>query len=328
PLISPYLDGVACSSVNEARLGEDYFGKESHVYSPAYSEAEMPAIVAHADHMTFNSFSQWEKFRPIIKGLGKPVHCGIRLNPEIAEVGHALYNPCMPYSRFGVTATAFRADLLDGISGFHMHTLCGKGAEALARTVDVLLEKFGRYFGKISWLNLGGGHTLTQDSYNVELLVKTINKIRRRFPHLTIYLEPGEAVVYDAGYLVTTVLDIIHNGMDIAIIDSSATAHMPDVLEMPYKPHIIGASEASVHPYQYRIGGVTCLSGDIVGDYSFPDPLKVGQRLIFTDMAQYTVVKNTTFNGIPLPAIARLKADDTVEVVRTFGYDDFRTRLS
>ncbi|MFX3619528.1 MAG: carboxynorspermidine decarboxylase [Sporolactobacillus sp.] len=327
PLIGRYLSGVASSSLFEARLGAEEMGKEVHVYAPAFTEEDFGGILHYADHIVFNSFSQWDKYRARIATAPKKIECGIRINPEYSEVETGLYDPCAPFSRMGVTAANFRAEDLEGISGLHFHCLCEQNSDALAHTLDAVEQKFGKYLQQLKWINFGGGHHITRPDYDRETLVHCIQRMQQKYG-LDVYLEPGEAVALNAGYFVTTVLDILHNGMDLAILDSSATCHMPDVLEMPYRPKIIGAGEPGDYAYTYRLGGPTCLAGDVTGDYSFKQPLKPGDRLVFCDMAIYSMVKNNTFNGIPLPAIASFNEKEGLRVIRRFSYENFKTRLS
>ncbi len=326
PLIRKYLHGIAASSVDEARLGYEEFGREVHSCAPAFPEAVFAELLKYSDHIVFNSFSQWERFKARAADVG--VSCGIRVNPEHSEVKTAIYDPCGHCSRLGTTRKNFRPDLLDGIEGLHFHTLCELNADSLARTLPVFEEKFGEFIPKMSWINFGGGHHITRPDYDLDLLCRLLSDFRSRHGGITVYMEPGEAIALNTGFLVATVLDIHHNEMDIAILDTSAAAHMPDVLEMPYQPEIIGGGRPGVYPYACRLGGMTCLAGDVIGDYSFPEPLAVGDRLVFTDMAHYTMVKNNTFNGIRLPSIAIAGADGEVRLVRTFGYEDYRNRLS
>ena len=327
PLMRQHLCGVAASSLHEARLGFEEFGKEVHVFAAAFREPEFAELLSYSSHLVFNSFSQWTRFRPRVAGSKNHVSCGIRVNPEHSEVKVALYDPCAPFSRLGVTRENFQANQLDGITGLHFHTLCELNADSLARTLTVFEDKFGGIIERMQWVNFGGGHHITRPDYDVDLLCGLITEFRERYP-AEVYLEPGEAVVLNAGFLVTSVLDIIHNRMDLAIVDASAAAHTPDVLEMPYRPDIEGAGKSGEHPYTYRLGGLTCLAGDVFGDYAFPEPLRIGSRLIFTDMAHYTMVKNNTFNGVGLPSIAIRDAQGQIRVVRRFGYEDYRNRLS
>ncbi len=327
PLIGKYLSGTTASGLFEARLGrEEMPCGEVHVYSPAYKESDFPEILSVADHIVFNSFSQYEKFYPAVRNCGRDIEVGIRINPEYSEIETDIYNPCFKNSRLGTTLSQFPEKLPDGVSGLHFHTMCEQGSDVLERTVQAVEEKFGKYFGGLKWLNFGGGHHITRDGYDIERLVSVIDRIKEKYG-VQVYLEPGEAVALNAGYLVTEVLDTMKNGMDIAILDTSAACHMPDVLEMPYRPNIIGAGQPNEKPYTYRLGGPTCLAGDIIGDYSFDRPLKAGDRLVFCDMAIYTMVKNNTFNGMPLPSIVLKTADGTYKTVRSFGYEDFKSRL-
>lgn len=329
PQIRRVLHGTAASSLNEARLGYEEFKREVHVYAPAYRQEEFQELLGYANHMVFNSFAQWRQYKPMVAAASRPVRCGVRINPQHSEVKVKLYDPCAPGSRLGVTIDQFEGQDLSGLSGLHFHTLCELNADALARTLPVVEAKFGHHFTRLEWINFGGGHHITRADYNVDLLCKLISDFRGRYPHLEVYLEPGEAIALNTGVLVTSVLDIVHNHMDIAILDTSAAAHMPDVLEMPYRPGIIGAGKPGEHHHTYRLGGMTCLAGDVIGDYSFPKPLAIGDKLIFTDMAHYTMVKNNTFNGVGLPAIALYHSEqESIEVVRRFGYADYRDRLS
>ncbi|KIO68432.1 hypothetical protein B4065_1625 [Caldibacillus thermoamylovorans] len=326
PLLAKYLNGTTASGLYEARLGYEEMGKENHVFSPAYRDDEMDEIVLICDHIIFNSFSQLEKFKDKVLKAGKKV--GLRINPECStQDGHAIYDPCSPGSRLGVTVDQFRPELLEGVSGLHFHTLCQQNADDLETTLHAVEENFGQWLPQMEWINFGGGHHITREDYDIPLLEKCIKRMQDTYG-LEVYLEPGEAVALNAGYLVTTVLDTIKNGIDIAILDTSATCHMPDVLEMPYRPPLFESGEPGEKPYTYRLGGPTCLAGDIIGDYSFDQPLKPGDRLIFGDMAIYTMVKNTTFNGMPLPTIAVKKKDGDCEIIRQFGYEDFKMRLS
>ena len=327
PMIGRYISGATASGIFEAKLAHEFMpGKENHVFSPAYKEKDFAEIVQICDHIIFNSFSQWKKYRDIALKAG--VECGIRINPQCStQEGHAIYDPCAPGSRLGVTLDNFEPDNLDGLAGLHFHTLCEQNSDDLKTTLQAVDAKFGKYLAQMKWLNFGGGHHITREDYDIDLLVNCINYMKNKYD-LEIYLEPGEAVALNAGWLVSEVLEIIDNDMQIAILDTSAACHMPDVLEMPYRPNVIGAGKPNEKPYTYRFGGPTCLAGDIIGDYSFDRPLKVGDKVIFCDMAIYSMVKNNTFNGMPLPDIAVLHEDDTVEVVKTFGYEDFKMRLS
>ncbi|MDF9842266.1 MULTISPECIES: carboxynorspermidine decarboxylase [unclassified Paenibacillus] len=327
PLVGKYLHGVTSSSLFEARLGFEEMGKEVHVYAPAYMEREFDELLGYTDHIVFNSFDQWNRFKDRVQNAGKPISCGIRVNPEYSEIEVPLYDPCYNYSRMGVTLPNFRPEELDGIEGLHFHTMCEQNSDTLERTLKVVEEKFGQYLHGMKWLNFGGGHHITRDDYDLETLIKCILHMKETY-NVQIYLEPGEAVALNTGYLVATVLDTMRNGMDIAILDTSAECHMPDVLAMPYRPNIIGSGQPGEYPYTYRLGGMTCLAGDVIGDYSFPEPLKYGDKLVFLDMAIYSMVKNHMFNGVNLPAIASYNDEEGLKIIREFEYSDFSRRLS
>lgn len=327
PQISKHLDGIAASSLHEARLGFEEFGKEVHTFSPGYVESEFEEILAYSNHIVFNSFSQWEFFRRRLPADLKGKKFGIRINPEHSEVKTAIYDPCAQFSRLGVTREKFRPDLLSGISGLHFHTLCELNADSLARTLKVVEEKFSPFFSGMEWINFGGGHHITRRDYDIDLLCGLISEFNARY-RLQVYLEPGEAIALNTGLLVASVVDLIENGMNIAILDTSAAAHMPDVIEMPYRPEVAEAGRPGEFTHTYRLGGLTCLAGDVIGDYSFPSPLRIGSKVIFLDMAHYTMVKNNTFNGVRLPSIALRDKDGKVRIVRRFGYEDYRGRLS
>ncbi|RPF47923.1 carboxynorspermidine decarboxylase [Hydrogenoanaerobacterium saccharovorans] len=325
PLIGKYLSGATASGLLEAKLGYEKMGKENHIFSPAYTESEFDEILQICDHILFNSFHQWAKFKA--KALANGKSCGIRINPECSTQEHGIYDPCSSGSRLGVTLKNFRPDLLDGIKGLHFHTLCEQNSDALVTTLNAVEKNFGEYLYQMDWVNFGGGHHITRQDYDIETLVACINRIKQKYD-VEVYLEPGEAVALNTGFLVSTVLDLVDNGIQIAIMDTSAACHMPDVLEMPYRPNIIHSGLAGEKAYTYRLGGPTCLAGDIIGDYSFHTPLKIGDKLIFCDMAHYSMVKNNTFNGMNLPSIAKINSSGQVEIVRTFGYEDFKNRLS
>lgn len=327
PLIGQYLNGVTSSGLFEARLGFEEMGKEVHTYSPAYSEADFDEILSYSDHLVFNSFDQWRRFRDKVKNNPKPIECGIRINPEYSEIEVDMYNPCFPFSRFGVTLENFEPEELEGISGLHFHTMCEQNSDTLARTIKVVDEKFGKYLKNMKWINFGGGHHITRPDYDIESLIESIMFMKDKYG-IEVYLEPGEAIALHTGFLVTTVLDTMHNAMPIAIVDTSASCHMPDVLEMPYRPEIIGAGLPNEKALTYRLGGPTCLAGDVIGDYSFDQPLTAGDKLVFTDMAHYTMVKNNTFNGMGLPAIVLNTINEGPKVIKEFGYEDFKERLS
>ncbi|WNS46926.1 carboxynorspermidine decarboxylase [Paenibacillus sp. MMS20-IR301] len=327
PLVGKYLHGVTSSSLFEARLGFEEMGKEVHVYAPAYVDREFDELLGYSDHIVFNSFDQWNRFKERVQNAPKEISCGIRVNPEYSEIEVPLYDPCYNYSRMGVTLPNFRPEELDGIDGLHFHTMCEQNSDTLERTLKVVEEKFGQYLHGMKWLNFGGGHHITRPDYDLDTLIKCILHMKETY-NVEIYLEPGEAIALNTGYLVATVLDTMHNGMDIAILDTSAECHMPDVLAMPYRPGIIGAGQPGEFAYTYRLGGMTCLAGDVIGDYSFPEPLKYGDKLIFTDMAHYSMVKNHMFNGVNLPAIASYNEEEGIKVIREFEYSDFSGRLS
>ena len=326
PLIREYLKGVTASSLFEARLGFEEMGGEVHVYSPAYIEDEFEELLKYCDHIVFNSFSQWNKYKARVRNHQKPIECGIRINPEYSEIETPIYNPCYAHSRLGVTLDNFRPDDLDGIDGLHFHTMCEQNSDTLERTIEVIDEKFGSYMEGMKWVNFGGGHHITRKDYDLDRLVRTILFIKEKY-HVDVYLEPGEAVALNTGYLVASVLDVVNNGMDIAILDTSAACHMPDVLEMPYRPRIIGAGYPGEFAHTFRLGGLTCLAGDVIGDYSFQNPLKPKDRLVFCDMAHYTMVKNNMFNGVNLPCIALFSEEEGVRTLKRFGYSDYKSRL-
>lgn len=327
PMIGKYLSGATASGLFEAKLAYEFMpNKENHVFSPAYKEKDFAELIKICDHIIFNSFAQWKKYKEIVLNAG--IECGMRINPECStQKGHAIYDPCAPYSRLGVTLDNFEPNNLDGLTGLHFHTLCEQNSEDLKTTLKAIDAKFGKYLSQMKWLNFGGGHHITRPDYDIELLINCINYMKNKYD-LEIYLEPGEAVALNAGWLVSEVLEIIDNDMQIAILDTSATCHMPDVLEMPYRPNVINAGKPNEKPFTYRFGGPTCLAGDIIGDYSFDKPLQIGDKVIFCDMAIYSMVKNNTFNGMPLPDIAVLHEDNSIEVVKSFDYEDFKTRLS
>lgn len=325
PLIASYLDGTTASGLYEAKLGYEKFGRETHVFSPAYTDCDMDALIEIADHFVFNSMNQWKKYKDRLLEVDKV--CGLRINPEFSTQEHGIYDPCGQYSRLGILCEQMKGEDLTGIKGLHFHTLCEQNSDDLIKTLEVVEEKFGSYLYQMEFLNFGGGHHITRADYDVEALIKAIQHIQSKY-NLTVYLEPGEAVVLNTGFLVATVIDLIHNGMNIAILDASAACHMPDVIEMPYRPNIIGSGVAGEKAYTYRIGGPTCLAGDIIGDYSFDEPLAIGDQLVFCDMSHYSMVKNNTFNGMKLPSICIAKRDGTVQLVKEFGYEDFVCRLS
>lgn len=331
-LISNYLSGTCSSGLHELRLANEYFTGEHHVFSAAYTELDLPEILSIAHTVVFNSCPQWQRFQALVEDArcSRPeLSFGLRINPEHSEGTTPLYDPCAPGSRLGIPLAEFRPELLHGISGLHFHTLCEQDFPPLQRTLQVVEDKFGRYFKEMEWVNFGGGHHITRTGYQRQELIKTIREFAGRY-QVQVYLEPGEAIAIGSGVLVAEVLDINSNGGRAqAILNTSATCHMPDTLEMPYRAGIIGAGSPEQLAHTYRLGGMTCLAGDVMGDYSFAQPLEVGQRLVFTDMAHYTMVKTTTFNGTKLPAIALWNSEsDSLKIVREFGYEDFKRRLS
>lgn len=325
PLIGKYLSGTTASGLFEAKLGFEEMGGETHVFSAAYIESEFDEILKICDHITFNSFNQWEKYREKAVASGKSF--GIRINPEHSTQKHGIYDPCAEGSRLGVTRSNFRPDLLNGIEGLHFHTLCEQNSDALIETIAALEEKFGEFLPQMKWVNFGGGHHITRDDYDRKALIDCIKRFKKKYD-VEIYLEPGEAVALNAGFLVASVLDIVDNGIKIALLDASAACHMPDVIEMPYRPPLYGSGQNGEKNYSYRLAGATCLAGDIIGDYSFDDELIIGDKLIFCDMAIYSMVKNNTFNGMCLPSIAIMKQNGDFEIIKRFGYKDFKERLS
>lgn len=326
PLIGQYLDGTAASGLYEARLGAEEMGKENHVYAPAFREDEMEEILKYSDHIVFNSFHQLQKYQEQVKKAGGSI--GIRINPECStQEGHAIYDPCAPGSRLGVTIENFRPDLLEYVDGFHFHTLCEQNSDDLKKTLEAVEEKFGTWMHQMKWINFGGGHHITRPDYDKETLIECILHVKETYG-VEVYLEPGEAVALNAGSLVTSVLETGENRIRLAILDTSAACHMPDVLEMPYRPPLKDSGLPEEKMYTYRLGGPTCLAGDIIGDYSFDEPLKEGSLLVFEDMALYTMVKTNTFNGMRLPDIAIRCRNGELQLVKTFGYEDFKCRLS
>jgi len=326
PLIAEYISGTACSGLYEARLGHECMGKINHVFCAGYRENEIDEIADYCDHIIFNSFSQLDRYRNRV--LAKEKKIGLRINPEFStQEGHEIYDPCSPVSRLGITLKNFREDDLEGVTGLHFHTLCEQNSDDLEKTLDAFEEKFGKYLSRMAWINFGGGHHITRDDYDIPRLEKCIKRMQEKYG-LEVFLEPGEAIALNAGYLVTEVLDIIKkDDMNIAILDTSAACHMPDVLEMPYRPPLLDSGKAGEKKYTYRLGSQTCLSGDHIGEYSFDEELKTGSRLVFADMAIYTMVKNNTFNGMGLPSILLCRKDGTVETLKSFGYEDFKMRL-
>ncbi|WP_261664799.1 carboxynorspermidine decarboxylase [Deinococcus sp. Marseille-Q6407] len=344
PVLREYgITGATASSLNEVILADEEMQGEVHTYAPAYSDEDFPEILRRSDHIVFNSLSQWERFRPQVEaargGGGRTIHAGLRVNPEYAEVETDLYNPAGPFSRLGITRREFPDTLPEGINGLHFHTLCEKDSDTLERTLEVLEEKFGDILAseQLTWVNFGGGHLMTREGYDIERLIRVVRAFREKW-NVHVILEPGSAFGWQTGWLVSSVLDVVHNVKDAALLDVSVSAHMPDVLEMPYRPRILGAgdppddehreAETETVGHRYIIGGTTCLAGDVVGEYVFPQRLKVGDRVVFDDMIHYTMVKTTFFNGVKHPDIGILHADGRYERVKAFGYQEFKAKLS
>lgn len=328
PIIREYISFSTASSYSEARLAVEEFGNPAHTYSPAYSEEEFPEIIKCSSHITFNSLSQFERFYPQVKKFEeRKISCGLRINPEFSDVETDLYNPCAPGSRLGVVAELLGDKLPEGIEGLHFHTLCESTSFDLERTLVKVEERFGRYFSQIKWINFGGGHLMTREDYDVEHLISLLKQFRSRYPWLEVIMEPGSAFAWRTGELVSTVVDIVENkGIRTAILNVSFACHMPDCLEMPYKPDIIGAVENG--KYSYRMGGNSCLSGDFYGDWTFDKPLQVGDKIIFKDMIHYTTVKTTMFNGVSHPSLVLWTQNDEMKLLRKFGYEDYRDRMA
>lgn len=325
PLMRRYLAGTTASGLCEARLGKEEFGGETHVFSPAYREDEFEELLSYADHFVFNSPAQMRRYAGRAKQAGKSV--GLRVNPECStQEGHAIYDPCAPGSRLGTVKEQFDEELLPLLDGLHFHTLCEQNSDDLETTAQAFEEKFGRYLGQMKWVNFGGGHHITREDYDVERLKRVIRHFREQYD-VEVYLEPGEAVVLNAGFLVSSVLETMKNGMNIAILDTSAACHMPDVLEMPYRPPVLSSGMPGEKEYTYRLAGPTCLAGDVIGDYSFDHPLAEGEQVVFGDMALYTMVKTNTFNGMILPSIVWKNRDGEEILIKEFGYEDFKGRL-
>ncbi|MEZ5530720.1 MAG: carboxynorspermidine decarboxylase [Porticoccaceae bacterium] len=331
PLVSKYLSGTCASGLHEARLGREEYGGEVHVFSAAYTEHDLAEILKIADHVVFNSFGQWQRFQPLLQQAKKDrprLQYGLRINPRHSEGEVAIYDPCAPCSRLGIPLSQFEGQSLEGISGLHFHTLCEQDLEPLKRTLAAVEAQFGDLLHQMEWVNFGGGHHITRSDYQVDELIEVVKAFSAKYG-VQVFLEPGEAVAIHTGVLVSEVLDLTWNDMDLAILDTSATCHMPDTLEMPYRPNVLGAGHAGEKAHTYRLGGMTCLAGDVIDDYSFDQPLQVGQRLVFDDMSHYSMVKTSTFNGINLPAIAIWNSEtDELRVVKQFGYEDFKQRLS
>jgi carboxynorspermidine decarboxylase len=332
-LVAKYLKGCTASGLYEARLAREEFCKynahaEVHTYSPAFKASEIEDIARISDHIVFNSPNQMKQFLWKVKEINPKIEISLRINPEVSSSPVDIYNPCGLYSRLGTTHENFDETLLKELDGLNFHALCEQNADALEEVLKSFDEKFGKYCKNLKYINFGGGHHITKKGYDIEKLIWLIKEFKKKYDDIDVYLEPGEAVGWETGYLVATVLDTFHNGMDVAIVDTSAEAHMPDTLAMPYRAEVRGAGKAGEKKYTYRLGGNTCLAGDIMGDYSFDAPLKVGDEIIFEDQIHYTFVKNTTFNGIKLPSLAIKRRDGSIELVKEFGYEDYRNRLS
>lgn len=330
PIIREYVPYSTASSVFEAQLAFEEMKSPAHTFSPAYTNENFPTFLKYSDHITFNSLTQFERFYPQVVADGNKVSCGIRINPEYSEVETDLYNPCAPGSRFGVTPEALGDKLPEGVEGLHFHTLCESSSFDLEKTLNVVITKFDKWLKQAKWLNMGGGHLMTRDDYDVEHLVELLLSLREKYPHLEIIMEPGSAFAWQTGVLVSSVIDVVENqGIKTAILDVSFACHMPDCLEMPYKPKIRGAYHDPVEGKPtYRMGGNSCLSGDFMGDWSFDEPLAIGDKIVFEDMIHYTIVKTTMFNGISHPAIALWRQDNQLEIYREFDYTDYKNRMS
>ena len=331
-LVSRYLKGCTASGLFEAKLAKEEFCRfnqnaEVHTYSPAFKDDEIKQIASISNHIVFNSPNQLLRYKDIVKEINPEIEISLRINPEVSSSPKDIYNPCGLYSRLGTTLYNFDPKLIQYLDGLNFHALCEQNVEALEEVLAVFEENFSKYFQNLKYINFGGGHHITKKGYNVKRLIEIIKRFRDKYD-VDVYLEPGEAVGWECGYLISTVLDVFHNGIDVAILDTSAEAHMPDTLAMPYRAEVRGASEVDIKPYNYRLGGNTCLAGDIMGDYSFDEVLKVGDKVIFEDQIHYTFVKSTTFNGIRLPSLAIKKADGRVELIKEFGYGDYKERLS
>jgi carboxynorspermidine decarboxylase len=327
PLLKPYLDGCCASGLHESKLASETFGKEVHTYAPAFKAEELEEIANMSHHLVFNSTSQFKRFARKAKSLNPALSIGLRVNPEYSESPKEIYNPCGLHSRLGATLENFDESILDICEGLHFHALCEQSVDALENVLKHFEERFGTYISQMKWINFGGGHHITRKGYDVKKLIHIINTFKKKYA-VEVYLEPGEAIGWETGVLVSTVLDIVNNGMDIAILDSSAEAHMPDTIIMPYRVEVFGAGKAGDKKHTYRLAGNTCLAGDIMGDYSFDRPLNIGDKVVFLDQMHYTMVKASTFNGIKLPSIAIQKIDGSLEVLRDFNYEDFKHRLS
>ena len=329
PIVREYIPYATASSVYEARLVYEELGTPAHTYSPAYTEADFPHLLKCSSHITFNSLSQFERFYPMVVADDRRISCGLRINPEYSDVATDLYNPCAPGSRMGITSDKLPDQLPEGVEGLHFHTLCESSAQDMANTLQAVERRFGRWLSQVRWLNMGGGHLMTRKGYDIDFLLRLLNKFKAKYPHLQIIMEPGSAFFWQTGFLRTTVVDLVeNNGVETAVIDASFTCHMPDCLEMPYKPAVRHATDAAPGKPTYRIGGCSCLSGDFMGDWSFDRPLHIGDPLIFEDMIHYTTVKTTMFNGIQHPSLAILREDGTLDMLRAFTYEDYKSRMS
>ncbi|MEA4807732.1 carboxynorspermidine decarboxylase [Macellibacteroides fermentans] len=329
PIVREYIPYSTASSKFEAQLAFEEMGSPAHTYSPAYTEADFPAILKYSSHITFNSLSQFDRFYPLVKADGRGISCGLRINPEFSDVETDLYNPCAPGSRMGIVRDLLGETLPEGVEGLHFHTLCESSSYDLERTLQEVDKKFGTLLSQVKWLNMGGGHLMTRKDYDTDHLVSVLRAFKTKYPNLEIIMEPGSAFAWQTGFLLTTVVDIVENkGIKTAIIDASFTCHMPDCLEMPYKPAIRNATDAVEGKPTYRIGGNSCLSGDYMGDWSFDKPLEVGDKVIFEDMIHYTIVKTSMFNGIPHPSLALWSKEDELVLYRSFGYEDYKNRMS
>ncbi|MDR2034301.1 MAG: carboxynorspermidine decarboxylase [Helicobacteraceae bacterium] len=326
-LVGEYLTGAAASGLYEAKLAREEMNKEVHTFCPAITDETIDEISALSDHLIFNSFNQLRAYEPKAKSANPKIEIGVRVNPQYSEVKPEIYNPCVVGSRLGVIPEEFDERYLDVIDGLHFHTHCEQNSDALERTLVYFEERFGKYLSAMKWINMGGGHHITRSDYDVQKLIDLIKSFSDRYG-TQVYLEPAEAIGWQTGYLRSQVVDIVKNEIEIAILDVSAAAHMPDCLEFPYRPDVRGAGAPNEKKYTYRLGGLTCLAGDIMGDYSFDQPLKIGDRIIFEDMIHYTMVKNNTFNGAPLPAIVSIDQNGRERVVKRFGYADYKNRLS
>jgi len=327
PLVKKYLQGCTASGLHEARLAREEFGGEVHTYSPAFTESEIAQIAKISDHIVFNTPSQLMHFKNHVKSVNANIHLSLRINPEVSASPVDIYNPCGIYSRLGTTLANFDVEVLEYVDGLNFHALCEQGADELEEVLTTLEKNFAQHFKNLKYVNFGGGHHITKKGYDVAKLIRLIKEFKARY-NVEVYLEPGEAVGWETGYLVSTVLDVFHNGMNVAILDTSAEAHMPDTLAMPYRAMVRGSGAANEKKYTYRLGGNTCLAGDIMGDYSFDTPLKIGDEVIFEDQIHYTFVKNTTFNGIKLPSLVLQRGNGDIELVKEFGYEDYKNRLS